>query len=90
MDSRRNGEDSRRKLDWQIRTTFRVRMRRTAVFSPGPTNGIRADTRSRTGISASRTESGPKARAGSRRGSFAEVPSSTELPWPRISVVVCS
>ena len=77
LDSRRNGERSRRDA-WRGRSTPRSpAAARAPSSSPGPTNGTAAATTSRTGTSVCPPR--PRAEAGARRGA----PAFAEVPFPR-------
>jgi glycosyltransferase involved in cell wall biosynthesis len=91
LDSRRNGEDGQaRSLDWQIRTAFAAGCAGGFVFAW-------TDEWHRGGYDVDDWDFGltdrdrhPKPALAAAREAFADVPFSRDLPWPRISVVVCS
>ncbi len=91
LDSGRNGEEKQAAvLDWQIRTAFRVGCAGVFVFSW-------TDEWCRGGHDIEDWHFGltdrnrfPKPALASVSKAFSEVPFPSDLPWPRISVVVCS
>jgi GT2 family glycosyltransferase len=91
LDSRRHGEETQaRVLDWQIRTTFAAGCAGAFVFAW-------TDEWYRGGYDIADWDFGlttrqhrPKPALAAVRNAFAEVPFPKDLPWPRISVVVCS
>lgn len=91
LDSRRNGTDTQaRVLDWQIRTAFAVGCSGLFVFAW-------TDEWFRGGFEIEDWDFGlvdrkrqPKPALHTVRESFADVPLPSDLPWPKISVAVCS
>jgi GT2 family glycosyltransferase len=91
LDSRRHGEARQAQvLDWQIRTAFAAGCAGTFVFSW-------TDEWYRGGHDIADWDFGvtdrqrrPKPALTAVRNAFAEVPFPKDLPWPRISVIVCS
>jgi len=91
LDSRRNGEDTQAHvLEWQIRTIF-------AGGSAGAFVFAWTDEWYRGGYDIADWDFGltdrqrhPKPALAAVCNAFAEVPFPKDLPWPRISVVVCS
>jgi GT2 family glycosyltransferase len=91
LDSRAHGEDTQaRTLDWQIRTAFAAGCAGVLVFAW-------TDEWHRGGYDIEDWDFGltdrerrPKPALASVRSAFAEIPFPPNLPWPRISVVVCS
>jgi GT2 family glycosyltransferase len=91
LDSRRNGEEVQaRSLDWQIRTTFAAGCAGAFVFAW-------TDEWYRGGydiedwdFGLTRRDRSAKPALTAVREAFAEVPFPPDVPWPRISVVVCS
>lgn len=91
LDSRRNGEEGQaRALDWQIRYAFAAGCAGTFVFAW-------TDEWHRGGYDVEDwdfglTDRGRRAKPALAAVSeaFADAPFPTDLPWPRISVVVCS
>jgi GT2 family glycosyltransferase len=91
LDSLRNGEhEQARTVDWQIRTAFAGGCAGTFVFAW-------TDEWARAGADVddwafglTNRERVPKPALAAACGAFAEVPFAKDVPWPRISVVVCS
>ena len=91
LDSRRNGEEKQAEaLDWQIRTAFRLGCAGAFVFAW-------TDEWHRGGFDIEDWDFGltdrnrrPKKALQSVQKAFAEVPFPPDVPWPRISVVVCT
>jgi GT2 family glycosyltransferase len=91
LDSRRHGDDAQaHALDWQIRSTFAAGCAGAFVFAW-------TDEWHRGGYDIENWDFGltdrrrrPKPALQAVRNAFAEVPFPKDLPWPRISVVVCS
>jgi GT2 family glycosyltransferase len=91
LDSRRHGKDTQaHTLDWQIRTAFAAGCSGAFIFSW-------ADEWYRGGYDIEDWDFGlidrnrcPKPALAVVQKAFAEVPFPPYLPWPRISVVVCS
>ncbi|MBI3802222.1 MAG: glycosyltransferase [Nitrospirae bacterium] len=91
LDSRRNGEEGQAEtLDWQIRTAFSAGCAGAFVFSW-------TDEWHRGGHDIEDWDFGlitrtrrPKRALAAVRKAFSEVPFSSDLSWPLISVVVCS
>jgi GT2 family glycosyltransferase len=91
MDSRRNGKEKQAEvLDWQIRTAFRLGCAGAFVFGW-------TDEWHRGGFDIEDWDFGltdrkrrPKKALQSVQKAFSEVPFPPDVPWPRISVVVCS
>ncbi len=91
LDSRRNGEDGQaRSLAWQVRTAFSSGCCGTFVFAW-------TDEWHRGGLDIQDWEFGlttrerrPKPALAAVRGALSELPFPSDLPWPRISVVVCT
>ncbi len=91
LDSLRNGEDTQAQvLDWQIRTAFAAGCAGAFVFAW-------TDEWFRAGADVDDWEFGltdrerrPKPALTAVRKAFAEVPFPADLPWPRVSVVVCT
>jgi O-antigen biosynthesis protein len=91
LDSRRHGTQSQAStIDWQIRTAFAAGCAGVFVFSwtdEWYTGGYDV-TDWDFGLTTRKRD--PKAALAAARAAFAEVPFPEDLPWPRISVVVCS
>ena len=91
LDSRRHGEEVQaHALDWQVRTTFAAGCAGAFVFAW-------TDEWHRGGYDVDDWDFGltcrdgnPKPALRAVREAFAEVPFPPDVPWPRISVVVCS
>ncbi|HEV2751899.1 MAG TPA: glycosyltransferase [Gemmatimonadales bacterium] len=91
LDSRRHGEHMQaRTLDWQVRSAFAAGCAGAFVYAW-------TDEWHRAGedvldwdFGLTRRDRQPKPALRSVRDAFAEVPFAPTLPWPRISVVVCS
>jgi O-antigen biosynthesis protein len=91
LDSRRNGEDTQaRALDWQVRTAFAAGCAGAFVYAW-------TDEWYRAGADVddwdfglTRRDRSPKPALAAVRAAFADVPFPPDLPWPHISVVVCS
>ncbi|MGH7411486.1 MAG: glycosyltransferase, partial [Candidatus Methylomirabilis sp.] len=91
LDSRRHGEDAQaHTLDWQVRTAFAVGCAGVFIFSW-------TDEWHRGGYDIEDWNFGltdrardPKPALAAVREAFSEVPFPKDVPWPRISVVVCS
>ncbi len=91
LDSRRHGEEAQAcALDWQIRATFAAGCAGVFVFAW-------TDEWHRGGYDIEDWDFGltnrdrhPKPALAAVRKALAEVPFPKELPWPRISVVVCT
>ncbi len=91
LDSRRHGEDAQAcALDWQIRTAFAAGCAGACVFAW-------TDEWYRGGYAIEDWDFGltdrdrrPKRALATVRKAFAEVPFPPDLPYPRISVIICS
>jgi GT2 family glycosyltransferase len=91
LDSRRNGPEAQAAvLDWQIRTVFSGGCAGAFVFAW-------TDEWHRGGFEIEDWDFGltdrerrPKPALDAVRKAFSEIPLAPDLPWPRISVVVCS
>jgi GT2 family glycosyltransferase len=91
LDSLRNGEDTQaRVLDWQIRAAFAAGCAGAFVFA-WTDEWFRADADvDDWAFGLTDRERRPKPALTAVREAFAELPFPPDLPWPRISVVVCS
>jgi GT2 family glycosyltransferase len=91
LDSLRHGEDEQaRVLDWQVRTAFAAGCAGAVVFSwtdEWYRGGYDIDDWA-FGITDRNRR--PKPALAAVRNAFAEVPFPSDVPWPRVSVVVCS
>jgi len=91
LDSRQHGEEAQaRALDWQVRSVFAAGCAGTFVFAW-------TDEWHRGGHDIADWDFGltdrdrhPKPALASVRDAFAEIPFPPDLPWPRVSAVVCS
>jgi GT2 family glycosyltransferase len=91
LDSLRNGEDTQAQtLDWQVRATFAAGCAGAFVYAW-------TDEWYRSGVDVDDWEFGltrrdrcPKPALAAVRAAFAEVPFPPNLPWPKISVVICT
>src|SRR5213595_1054677 len=91
LDALRNGEDVQaRSLDWQVRTAFAAGCACVFVFSWTDEWYRHGHDVEDWAFGLTRADRSPKPALGAVREAFAEVPFSAKLPWPRISVVVCS
>jgi GT2 family glycosyltransferase len=91
LDSRRNGAEAQaRSLDWQVRAAFAGGCAGAFVFAwtdEWHRGGFEIDD---WDFGLTDRERSPKPALAVVRNAFAEVPFPANLPWPRISVVVCS
>jgi len=91
LDSWRNGEGGQtRSLDWQVRTAFAAGCAGVFVFSWTDEWYRHGHDVGDWTFGLTRTDRSPKPALDSVREAFAEVPYSAGVPWPRISVVVCT
>ncbi len=90
LDSLRHGEDTQaRVLDWQVRTTFAAGCAGAFVFA-WTDEWYRAADVDDWAFGLTRRDRRPKPALATVRDAFDELPFPKDLPWPRISVVVCS
>src|SRR5215204_52243 len=91
LDSRSNGEDAQaRSLKWQIRTALASGCAGAVVFSWTDewfTGGYEIED---WDFGLTDRDRRPKPSQAAVREAFAEGPLSADLPWPRLSVIVCS
>src|SRR5262245_7851402 len=91
LDSRRNGEETQaRTLDWQIRTAFAAGCAGAFVYAwtdEWYRGGAEVDD---WDFGLTRRDRSPKPALAAVRAAFADAPFPHDLPWPRISVVVCT
>jgi len=91
LDSRQHGEDMQAvSLDWQVRTVFRAGCAGAFVFAwtdEWHRDGLDVEDWSFGLVDRQRR---PKPALAAVSRAFSEVPFPPDLPWPRISVVVCS
>jgi GT2 family glycosyltransferase len=91
LDSLRNGEDLQaRSLDWQVRTTFAAGCAGLFVFSWTDEWYRHENDVPDWLFGLTRADRLPKPALGAVREAFAEAPFAPGLPWPRVSVVVCT
>src|SRR5438105_3357632 len=91
LDSLRNGEDVQaRSLDWQVRTAFAAGSAGVFVFSWTDEWYRHGQGVGDWAFGLTRADRSPKPALGAVREAFAEVPLPPQLPWPRVSVVVCT
>ena len=91
LDSRRHGEEAQaHSLDWQVRMAFEVGCAGAFVFAwtdEWYRGGYDIDD---WDFGLTRRDRDPKPALAAVRKAFDEVPFQPDLPWPRISVVVCT
>ena len=91
LDGVRNGDEAQaRSVDWQVRTAFASGCAGAFVFSWTDEwfrNGREVDD---WAFGLTRPDRSPKPALDAARTAFAEVPFPPTLPWPRISVIVCT
>jgi GT2 family glycosyltransferase len=91
LDSLRNGERAQAQvLDWQVRTAFAGGCAGAFVFSWTDEWYRHGHDVEDWAFGLTRADRSPKPALGAVREAFAETPFSPRLPWPRISVVVCT
>src|SRR5207237_6890365 len=91
LDSLRNGEDVQaRSLDWQVRTAFAAGSAGVFVFSWTDEWYRHGQGVGDWAFGLTRADRSPKPALTAVREAFAEVPLPPGLPWPRVSVVVCT
>src|SRR5213596_2142924 len=91
LDALRNGEGVQaRSLDWQVRTAFAAGCAGVFVFSWTDEWYRHGQEVGEWAFGLTRADRSPKAALESVREAFAQVPFWPELPWPRVSVVVCT
>jgi len=91
LDSRRNGEEAQAgTLDWQIRTAFSAGCAGAFVYAWTDEWYTADGDIEDWDFGLTRRDRSPKPALAAVRAAFAEVPFPSDLPWPRISVVVCS
>jgi len=91
LDGLRNGEGAQaRSLDWQVRGAFAAGCAGVVVFSWTDEWYRQGHDVENWGFGLTRADRAPKPALSAVRQAFAEVPFSPNLPWPRISVVVCT
>src|SRR3989440_8884341 len=91
LDGLRNGEGAQaRSLDWQVRTAFAAGCAGVFVFSWTDEWYRHGHDVEDWAFGLTRADRSPKPALAAVREALAEVPFPANLPWPRISVVVCS
>src|SRR5438067_3786880 len=91
LDSLRNGPEAQAaSLAWQIRSTFAAGCAGAFVFAWTDEWHRHGHDVEDWAFGLTRADRSPKPALGAVREALAEVPFSANLPWPRISVVVCS
>ena len=91
LDGLRNGDGVQaRSLDWQVRTAFAAGCAGVFVFSWTDEWYRHGHGVEDWAFGLTRADRSPKPALRAVREAFAEVPFSPSLPWPRISVVVCT
>ncbi|TLZ33779.1 MAG: glycosyltransferase, partial [Gammaproteobacteria bacterium] len=91
LDALRNGEGVQaRSLDWQVRTAFAAGCAGVFVFSWTDEWYRHGHDVEDWAFGLTRADRSPKPALRAVREALVEVPFSANLPWPRISVVVCS
>lgn len=91
LDSLRNGEEGQaRVLDWQVRTTFAAGCAGGFVFAWTDDWCRGTEPVDDWAFGLTHRDRYPKPALASVRTAFAEAPFPPNLPWPRISVIVCS
>src|SRR5437867_1223374 len=91
LDGLRNGEEAQaRSVDWQVRTAFAGGCAGAFVFSWTDEWYRQGHDVEDWGFGLTRADRSPKPALDALRRAFAEVPFASTLPWPRISVVVCT
>jgi len=91
LDSLRNGEDVQaRSLDWQVRTAFAAGCAGVFVFSWTDEWYRHGQGVGDWAFGLTREDRSPKPALAAVREAIAEVPLPPHLPWPRVSVVVCT
>ena len=91
LDSLRNGEGGQaRSLDWQVRTAFAAGCAGVFVFSWTDEWYRHGQDVDDWAFGLTQADRSPKPALETVREAFVQAPFSPILPWPRISVVVCS
>src|SRR5437667_113172 len=91
LDAVRNGEGGQaRSLDWQVRTAFAAGCGGVFVFAWTDEWYRHGHDVEDWAFGLTRADRSPKPALETVREAFAEAPFAPSLPWPRISVVVCS
>lgn len=91
LDSLRNGEDTQADvLDWQVRSAFAAGCTGAFIFAWTDEWYRGEDALDEWAFGLTDWDRCPKPALAAVRRAFAEVPFPVDLPWPRVSVVVCS
>jgi glycosyltransferase involved in cell wall biosynthesis len=91
LDGLRNGDGVQaRSLDWQVRTAFAAGCAGVVVFAWTDEWFRQGHDVQDWAFGLTRADRSPKPALSAVREAFAEVPFAPSLPWPRISVVVCT
>ena len=91
LDGLRNGDGAQaRSLDWQVRGAFAAGCAGVVVFSWTDEWYRQGHDVEDWGFGLTRADRSPKPALNAVREAFADVPFPPSLPWPRISVVVCT
>src|SRR5947209_91392 len=91
LDSLRNGEaEQATSLDWQVRTAFAAGCAGAFVFSWTDEWYRNSHDVEDWAFGLTRADRSPKPALATVRHAFGEVPFAPDLPWPRISVIVCT
>ena len=91
LDAVRNGDAAQaRALDWQVRTAFAAGCAGVFVFSWTDEWYRHGHDVGDWGFGLTRADRSPKPALDAVRETFADVPYAAGVPWPRISVVVCT
>jgi O-antigen biosynthesis protein len=91
LDSLRNGEQEQaRTLDWQIRTAFTAGCAGAFAYAWTDEWFSAGAAVKDWDFGLTRRDRSPKPALAAVRRAFADVPVPADLPWPRISVVVCT
>jgi len=91
LDGLRNGEEAQaRSVGWQVRTAFAGGCAGAFVFSWTDEWYRQGHDVEDWGFGLTRADRSPKPALEAVRNAFAAVPFAPTLPWPRVSVVVCT
>ena len=91
LDGLRNGDRAQaRSLDWQVRTAFAGGCAGVVVFAWTDEWYRQGHDVEDWAFGLTRADRSPKPALDAVREAFAEVPFPSQVPWPRISVVVCT
>ncbi len=91
LDSRRNGEEAQASaIDWQVRSCFASGAAGTFVFAWTDEWHRGGHEITDWDFGVTRRDRSPKPALETLRKAYSEVPFPKDLPWPRVSVVVCT